>query len=173
MDWQAFEILDEIKSVYDKKNIYGKIAQKLLVITFERLHFTVEPHEIEGLDIRAVKGTEKYALEVKTTEKVEGSFTLGEKDIKWIPEMQKQGYKTGYAVLLHISTENWIVGSSHGMKAGTNSVPKLRSQSFAHLENEINVMFDNVVKEIGKKLLEEKSVSPLQWLEKFRSKKHD
>jgi len=166
MDYVTFDILDNLKKIYG--GTYGKIAQKLLALTFEKLNFEVEPHEIEGLDIRAIRGEEKYALEVKTTEQKEGSFMLGEKDIKWIPEMTRQGYKTGYALLVHLSTEDWIIGSSDGMKKGGNSIAQLRKQSFSALENEINQVFGIIVKNIGKKLLEEKPSSPLQWLNKYK-----
>ena len=166
MLWDTFTVLDKIKKIYG--GAYGKIAQKLLSFTFKKLNFEVEPHEIEGLDIRAIRGEEKYALEVKTTEQKEGSFMLGKKDIEWIPEMTRQGYKTGYALLVHLSTEDWIIGSSGGMRKGRNSIAQLRKQSFSTLENEINQVFGIIVKNIGKKLLEEKPSSPLQWLNKYK-----
>jgi len=166
MLWDTFTVLDKIKKIYG--GAYGKIAQKLLSFTFKKLNFEVEPHEIEGLDIRAIRGEEKYALEVKTTEQKEGSFMLGKKDIEWTPEMTRQGYKTGYALLVHLSTEDWIIGSSRGMKKGRNSIAQLRKQSFSTLEKSINQSFATVVKDIGSKLLDEKPNSPLQWLNKFK-----
>ena len=172
MKWETFNILDKIKVLYG--NGYGKIVQKLLTLTFEKFGFMVEPHEIEGLDIRAIRGEEKYALEVKTTEQKEGSFSLAQKDVEWIPEMKKQGFRTGFALLLHLAAEDWVIGGSEGMEKGKNSIAQLRRQLFTPLADEINQIFSVVVQDIGVKLLNEKPTSPLQWLNKFKgSMKND
>lgn len=161
MDPRAFQILSEIKKIYPDQ--YGKIYQKLLGLTFEDVGFDIEEKSIQGVDLHIKRSAgEKYALEVKTSEKVE--IILGKKDIKGVEVRKSDGYIPGFAALRLGLLAQWVIASAANINPGKVPIPLLESQSFDDLQDQVRKSFPQVVLDIGKRLLREKPQSPQIWL---------
>ncbi len=162
MDPRTYQTLCEIKNIYPDQ--YGKIFQKLLGKTFQELGFTIDEKSIQGVDLHISRpNNEKYALEVKSTEKEE--VTLGEKDVEGIRERESDGYRPGFAALRLGLLAQWVVASAQNITSGKVPIPLLESQSFSDLQKEVRDKFPEVSAQLGKKLIGERPTRPQIWLD--------
>lgn len=163
MDPKTYHTLSEIKNIYPDQ--YGKIFQKLLGQAFQKLDFTIDEKSIQGVDLHISRpNNEKYALEVKTTEKEE--ITLGKKDIEGIRKRESDGYRPGFAALRLGLLAQWVIASAQNISSGKVPIPLLESQSFGDLQKEVRGKFSEVSVQVGNKLITERPARPQIWLDK-------
>jgi len=150
MEAKVFEILRQIRDRHGHGE-FGKIAQKLLAITFCRLSFTVKERSVQDVDIEAVKDDLKYWLEVKTTDKDE--VVIAEKDVNGLNQCEQlHGGVTGYAVLKIGLLADWIIASSRNIKPGAVRTGRLSVHRILPLQDDINKVFPSIVKEFGNQI---------------------
>jgi hypothetical protein len=99
MDWtEAKNILAAIQERHFSES--GKIIQKLLALTLQRLGYDhLEERPIQGVDIDVMnKATgEKHSFEVKTSKSTE--IVIAKKDRKGLRAREEDRYQTFYAIL--------------------------------------------------------------------------
>ncbi len=142
-------MLQDVQKRHPKE--YGKVAQKLLALTFERIGFEVnEERAIQGVDIDVIsKETgEKLSIEVKTSR--DGSVTIGAKDVEGLKSRKKDHYGILYAVLSmpYCLGEGWIVVPADGIGKGSHAVLRLARRKVPELCDGINGAFPEVVREV-------------------------
>ncbi len=141
-------MLDDTQSSQEH---YGKIAQKLLALTFRRMGFHImEERSVEGVDIDVVHKnlSLKYALEVKTAQG--RTARLEAKDVEGLQRRREDGYETFYAVLCQpfCITDGWIIFPADAVSPGER-LPALRFCRNAQKElcREVNAVFPEVLEE--------------------------
>jgi Holliday junction resolvase len=151
MEAKVFETLRQVRDKHGPGE-FGKIAQKLLAIAFCRLSFEVKERSVQDVDIEAVKDNLKYWLEVKTTDKDE--VIIGEKDARGLKRCEQlHGGITSYAVLKIGLMADWIIASSNNIKAGAVRIGRLSLRKILPLQDEVNKVFPDIVKEFGNRIL--------------------
>src|SRR5262249_33730563 len=134
------------------KGDFGKVAQKLLAIVFCRLGYEhIEERGVQGVDIDAASGEEKYAVEVKTTAGDEGM--IGQKDVDGLQRRIQDGYEPIFAVLKIGILSDWIVASAKNVQVGVARLGRLSVDCVQALQDEVNRYFGPIVMEYGPRLL--------------------
>jgi len=142
VDVLTFERLKKLQSSQGKD--FGKIVQQLLGIAFCRLGFRrTEDRLVEGVDFDFVRGTEKLAVEVKTTQG--DAVALAEKDIDGLARRQADGYLPLVAALQTGTLSDWVIARSESLRPGSIPFSSLSSLKHAVLEADINRLFPDVV----------------------------
>lgn len=126
---------------------FGKIVQKLLAISFHEIGaFNIVERGVQGVDIDiTLESNQKYALEVKTTEKL--SIPLTPDNIQALLDRTHDGYQPVIAVLRLNVLENWIFAKVpiNEIPKGTVLIDKLRRYRMKDLERQLEPRFDIVV----------------------------
>ena len=129
--------------------VFGKIAQKLLALTFRGMGFThVVERSVEGVDIDVARGgQDKYALEVKTTGG--RSFSLNDDNVRALGDRARDGYQPVIAALRLAVFERWILAQVpvDELCAGSVLVEALRAYRMKDLEALLEPVFDDVVEQ--------------------------
>lgn len=129
--------------------VFGKIAQKLLALSFLRIGFThIVERSVEGVDIDvAGEGDDKFAVEVKTTEGL--SITLDDGNVRALRDRDKDGYSPVIAALRLAVFEKWIVAQVPlpELRPGRILVESLRAYRMRGLEDALEPAFEAVVDE--------------------------
>jgi Holliday junction resolvase len=144
---------------------YGKIAQMLLAISFDprRGGFAVLNHYSEGVDLELTRGTEKLAVEVKTTEG--DAFTLSEKDILGLQaKSRNDGYSPTVAALRLQRSADWVIGNAHKLIVGSYTCDRLALDSITEIEGIAKIQFEKAVVELEHGVLYPPTGSPLDFL---------
>ncbi|GAG71597.1 unnamed protein product [marine sediment metagenome] len=127
---------------------FGKIVQKLLALSFHEIGFTnIVERAVQGVDIDVTGAlNQKFALEVKTTEKL--SVSLSSDNVDALRDRTKDGYLPVIAVLRLSPLEDWILAkiSLEEIPVGEVLIEKLRRYRMRDLESQISSVFDLVVK---------------------------
>ncbi len=127
---------------------FGKIAQKLLALSFHEMGFTnIVERGVQGVDIDITSDSnEKFAIEVKTTEK--SSIDISSDNLHALRDRTKDGYLPIIAVLRLLPLENWIFANIPIDKIPTGNVliEKLRTYRLKNMENRVSPVFDSVVR---------------------------
>lgn len=148
MDTLTLSRLRELRKRYGA-GVFGKIAQKLLALSFCRMGFThVVERTVEGVDIDiAREGQDKFALEVKTTEVQ--SFRLDEGNVHALRDRARDGYLPVIAALRLAVFEKWILAQVplDELCAGNILVDVLRAYRMKELEASLGPAFADVVEE--------------------------
>ncbi len=148
MPVETKKMLDDIGSRHSVH--YGKIVQKLLALTFQRMGFEIpEVRCVEGVDIDMIHPEKdlRYSLEVKTGQDM--TIQLADKDVQGLERRKKDGYETFYAVLCKplCVCEGWIIFPSDGVPTGRLSPLRYCRTSHKELCREANSVFPRVVEE--------------------------
>lgn len=154
LTFEAKTLLEKIRRAHPKE--FGKVAQKLLALTFKEVGYeVVEERAVQGVDIDMIdKETgERYSLEVKTSQK--GEVILTRKDVESLERRRVDHYGTYYAVLClpHCLSEGWIIFPSRGVKEGRHSAMRMAVRDDGSLSRKANAAFPAVLKEVGEPLL--------------------
>lgn len=148
MDTLTLSRLRELRERYGV-GVFGKIAQKLLALSFRRMGFThVVERSVEGVDIDIARDAEdKYALEVKTTEGL--SISLDDGNVRALRDRDKDGYSPVIAALRLAVFEKWIVAQVPlpELRPGRILVDSLRAYRMKDLEGALEPAFEDVVEE--------------------------
>ena len=147
MNTSTFQRLQQIRDKFGP-GIFGKIAQKLLALTFYEAGF---PHVVErgvqGADIDAARDVVKYTLEVKTTEGQ--TVPISEENINALKDRVKDGYTPVLAVLRMQMFEDWLFAAVplNRLQPGSVALSRLRSYRLSSLEASIRPEFERIVNE--------------------------
>jgi hypothetical protein len=138
----------ELHSKYGP-GIFGKIAQKLLALSFHASGYNhIVERSVEGVDIDVSNGeSEKMAIEVKTTEGY--SFPLSQSNIDALRMREVDQYRAIIAAIRLAPLEKWIISNvnSNLLKPGQIPIESLRPNRLNSLGEQINSAFDKVVEE--------------------------
>jgi len=148
MDTVTLSRLRELRERYGV-GVFGKIAQKLLALSFRSMGFThVVERSVEGVDIDIATGDgDKFALEVKTTEGL--SVRLDEGNVQALFDRAKDGYLPVVAALRLAVFEKWVLAQVplDEVRAGNILVDFLRAYRMKDLEGALEPAFEDVVEE--------------------------
>jgi len=153
MKSEIYSIFNDISRNHNEREI-GKICQCLLALTF--LEIGYQPKEIdvrlvEGVDI-VLKGHNKYAIEVKTTNK--NTISIGKKDFGELSKYKENGYIPVLCVLkIDLGGEWKIINPERLKRKNSWRFTELYTDTeFEELAKYINKIFEEKVKEYGIKI---------------------
>jgi Holliday junction resolvase len=148
VDTMTLSRLRELRDRYGV-GVFGKIAQKLLALSFCRIGFThVVERSVEGVDIDIARDAEdRYALEVKTTEGL--SIRLDEPNVDALRDRAKDAYVPIIAALRLAVFEKWVLAQVplDELSPGNILVDSLRTYRVKDLEDALQPAFKDVVAE--------------------------
>ena len=148
MDSLTLSRLRELRDRYGV-GVLGKIAQKLLAISFRRIGFThVVERSTEGVDIDIAKdGQDRFAIEVKTTEGL--SIRLDDGNVDALCDRAKDGYLPVIAALRLAVFEKWVLAQVpvDELCAASILVDALRAYRMKDLEASLEPVFEDVVEQ--------------------------
>lgn len=142
----TFRHLHRLREKYGP-GIFGKIIQKLLALAFCDAGFQhVVERGVQGVDIDAAScGTERYALEVKTTDGER--ISISRENIEALEDRAKDGYVPLIAALRMQPLEDWLFANIPLSQLRPGSIPftRLRAYRVRDLETVIRTTFEAVV----------------------------
>ncbi|HUU87960.1 MAG TPA: hypothetical protein VMX17_09415 [Candidatus Glassbacteria bacterium] len=134
---------------------FGKIVQKVLALSFHEMGFTnIVERGVQGVDIDVTsESNQKFALEVKTTEKL--SIPLSSDNVQALRDRTHDGYEPVIAVLRLAPLENWIIAKMQmdEIPTGEMLIESLRFYRMKHLESQLCPKFDIVLRKHFKDVL--------------------
>ncbi|MEO0073010.1 MAG: hypothetical protein ABIK10_06260 [candidate division WOR-3 bacterium] len=143
MKTEVYEKLEDLHKKYGPRE-FGKICQKLLAIAFREAGFSCVAESergVQGVDIgEAVRGDEKYSIEVKTT--TTDYIYYEKKDEDGLRYKKEQGYQPILAVLKIDRFANWFFVKADELDAGKIYIDSLRVYRIHKLEEEILPYFE-------------------------------
>jgi len=148
MNMQTHRLLEQLRDKYGPGG-FGKIAQKLLALSFGEIGFThIVERGVEGVDIDIPgRGDDKFAVEVKTTDTT--SFALRVSNVQALRMRAHDGYKPLIAALRLAPLEKWILARIplSELSPGVVQVYRLRAYRMAGTERVLAPAFDRIVAE--------------------------
>jgi Holliday junction resolvase len=146
MKSHTFGRLETLREKYGP-GIFGKIAQRLLALAFYNADFNVvAERSVQGDDIAVANSVgEKYALEVKTTDKK--TILISKGNIDALKERASDGYIPLIAALRIQLFEDWVVANIplSQLRPGSLLLSRLRAYRMRQLEESICPAFEEVV----------------------------
>jgi len=151
MKLETLELLQRLQKKFGIRGFpsgpFGKIVQKLLALSFYEVGATnIVERGVQGVDIDiTLESNKKYALEVKTTEKV--TFSLTPDNVQALHERIHDGYQPVIAVLRLAPFENWVFAKIpiNEVSTGMILIDTLIPYKMKKLESELKPKFDVVV----------------------------
>jgi hypothetical protein len=122
---------------------FGKVCQKLLALAYCEAGFAVVERGVQGVDIDAVRGGERYTTEIKTTTKTEVTFAT--KDQRSLDDRRRDGYQPILGVLRLAPLADWFLVNSSALEPSVYLIDSLRPYRLLGLEDELRPHFDAVV----------------------------
>jgi hypothetical protein len=123
---------------------FGKICQKILAVTYRLAGFRhVVERGVQGVDVDAGDGRERYATEVKTTQKA--SVPFQQKDADGLSGRATDGYLPLLGVLRLASLSGWYLARAETLRPGVLLIESLRPYRFKDLERRLQPFFDEAV----------------------------
>jgi len=152
MKVETLELLKKLQKKFGIKGTpsgpFGKIVQKLLALSFHEMGFTnIVERGVQGVDIDITsESNQKFALEVKTTEKL--SIPLTPDNVQALRDRTHDGYQPVIAVLRLAPLENWILAKipMDEIPTGEMLIESLRLHRMKDLEIQLCSKFDIVVR---------------------------
>jgi len=152
MKVETLELLQKLQKKFGIKGTpsgpFGKIVQKLLALSFHEMGFTnIVERGVQGVDIDITsESNQKFALEVKTTEKL--SIPLTPDNVQALRDRTHDGYQPVIAVLRLAPLEDWILAKipMDEIPTGEMLIESLRQYRMKDLENQLCPKFDIVVR---------------------------
>ena len=148
MDTLTLSRLRELRKSYGV-GVFGKIAQKLLALSFRRIGFAhIIERSVEGVDIDIARdGDDKFAIEVKTTERL--SVRLDDGNVHALHDRARDGYLPVIAALRLAIFEKWVLAQVplEELRAGEMLVDSLRAYRMKDLEDALEPAFEAVVEQ--------------------------
>lgn len=137
---------------------FGKIAQKLLALSFVDMGFRLaEERAVQGVDIDVVndEGGEKLSIEVKTS--MGSKVSIGKKDLEGLESRRRNdGYRPYFAFLFkpHCLGDGWMLVPAANIGEGDSHAMRLAGKVDAELTARVNAAFPGVVERILDDLLD-------------------
>jgi hypothetical protein len=135
-----------LRTLHDKHGPreFGKISQKLVALAFRigGCDHVVE-RGVQGVDIDAGWGPDKYATEIKTTES--DSVLFAEKDAAGLAARQRDGYHPLLGMLRLTPLSEWLFVEAAHLKTGLLTIELLRCRRHQSLNERLRPFFDTVV----------------------------
>jgi hypothetical protein len=123
---------------------FGKLCQKLLAIAYRLAGFAhVVERGVQGVDVDAADGREKFATEVKTTQTSAVPFLR--KDVDGLSCRGADGYQPVLGVLRLSPLSDWYLVDARRLRAGSLHIPSLRPSRLRDLEDRVLPAFDKAV----------------------------
>ena len=123
---------------------FGKICQKILAVTYRLAGFRhVVERGVQGVDVDAGDCRERYATEVKTTQKASVSFE--QKDADGLSGRATDGYVPLLGVLRLASLSGWYLARAETLRPGVLLIESLRPYRYKDLERRLQPFFDEAV----------------------------
>jgi hypothetical protein len=123
---------------------FGKISQKILAVTYRLAGFRhVVERGVQGVDVDAGDGRERYATEVKTTQKA--SVPFQQKDADGLAGRATDGYVPLLGVLRLAALSGWYLARAETLRPGVLLIESLRHYRFKDLEQRLQPFFDEAV----------------------------
>ena len=152
MKVETLELLQRLQRKFGIKGTpsgsFGKIVQKLLALSFHEMGFTnIVERGVQGVDIDITSASnQKFAIEVKTTEKLLILLTID--NIHALRDRTHDGYQPVIAVLRLAPLENWILAeiTIDEIPKGNMLIESLRRYRMKDLESQLCPKFDIVVR---------------------------
>jgi len=159
MKVETLELLQKLQKKFGIKGTpsgpFGKIVQKLLALSFHEMGFTnIIERGVQGVDIDiTLEPNQKFAVEVKTTEKLSISLAIG--NVHALRDRTHDGYQPVIAVLRLAPLENWILAKipMDEIPTGKMLIESLRPYRMKDLESQLCPKFDIVVRKHFKGVL--------------------
>ncbi len=149
MDPLCYQKLLAVLDKYGPRR-FGKIAQKMLALTFRELgHGRIIEREVQGVDVD-VAG--RWTIEVKTTTR--DAIDLQEKDLRGLRARAQDGYEPLLAVLRMTPLSDWVLARADSLRARTYRVDDLRAYSIGELEAAFQQKFPSVVEQSADAVLQ-------------------
>jgi hypothetical protein len=126
---------------------FGKIVQKLLAVAFHLAGFRrIVERGVQGVDVDVVGNPgERYATEVKTTQKEDVLFAV--KDRNGLAARQQDGYLPLLAVLRLTPLSDLLLIHTAALCCGRLQIASLRPHRFRELEGRLQPYFSLAVQE--------------------------
>lgn len=147
LPYETARKLEKLHQCHEKE--FGKVAQKLLALTFAEMGFRLaEERAVQGVDIDLVdeETGNKLSFEVKTGQS--SQVMIGDKDIEGLEcRRVNDGYGPYFAFLFkpHYIGEGWIIVPAKRLKKGSHNAMRLASMDDGSLSQEVNAGFPGVV----------------------------
>jgi len=124
--------------------IFGKICQKFVALAFRHggCDHVVE-REVQGVDVDAIWGTERYALEIRTT--TTHSVPFHPKDVEGLAARHRDGYRPLLGALRLGAFSDWCLADAGSLPARPLTFDALRPLRRRELEERWQPHFDVVV----------------------------
>jgi hypothetical protein len=123
---------------------FGKICQKFLAVAYRLAGFShVVERGVQGVDVDAGDGWERYATEVKTTQKA--SVHYRQKDVDGLSGRAADGYIPLLGVLRLASLSGWYLARAEPLRPGVLLIDSLRPHRHRDLEGRLQPFFDEAV----------------------------
>jgi hypothetical protein len=145
MRTEIYECLTELRGRYGPRE-FGKICQKFLALAYRSggcMH--VVERGVQGVDVDAAWGQEKYSTEVKTT--TTNCVAYQRKDADGLAARQRDGYRPLLAVLRLRLLSEWYLVDAKPIKPGLIEIDSLRPYRCRDLEHRLRSLFDAIVKQ--------------------------
>jgi len=149
---------EKLQALHDKFKParFGKIAQKLLALSFLAAGYRVVEREVQGVDIDAEGAGGRYAVEVKTTRRL--TIHVDDANIGALRDRAADNYSPSIAVLrvAPLCCE-WLIAvvPIEELSVGNWPVDRFRAYRASELEKSVNGRFALVVSEWFRRLLDE------------------
>lgn len=144
----SYERLIRLRDKYGE-GVFGKIAQKLLAVTFwDAGSLYVVERGVQGVDLDVVTADEvKYAIEVKTTGR--NQVMLDQDNIRSLTDRSMDGYHPTLAGLQIAPLGDWLFSriSLDGLRPGPIPVRHLRLNRVTSIEDVVRPLFNKVLEE--------------------------
>jgi hypothetical protein len=125
---------------------FGKLSQKLLAISYRLAGYLhVQERGVQGVDVDAANGGQKYANEVKTT--LTEAVVFQDKDVRGLQSRRADGYQPVLAVLRLSPLSDWLLVPAKDLQSGRLVLETLRPYRLHSLEKEIHPQFNVTVAE--------------------------
>jgi hypothetical protein len=132
---------------------FGKLCQKLLAITYRLAGFAhVVERGVQGVDVDAADGRERFATEVKTTQTNAVPFLR--KDADGLSCRGADGYQPVLGVLRLSPLSDWYLVDAQRLRAGRLQISSLRPSRLRELEARVLPSFSEAVQEYAEGALE-------------------
>jgi hypothetical protein len=125
---------------------FGKIAQKLMALAFRLGGCThVVERGVQGVDVDAALGNQRYALEIKTTRHAAIAFLR--KDADGLASREQDGYQPMLGALQLAYFSTWCIADARPLRPGTLTIDSLRPFRQSQLERILQPLFDIAVEQ--------------------------
>ncbi|MBY0528466.1 MAG: hypothetical protein K2R98_34060 [Gemmataceae bacterium] len=143
MKTTTYECLTRLHTRHGPR-IFGKICQKFVALAFRAGGSShVVERGVQGVDVDAIWGTERYALEIRTTRT--NSVPFLSKDVDGLASRRQDGYRPMLGALQLRVLARWYFANAAFLRPGPLTFDAMRPIRHRELEGRVQPLFDTVV----------------------------